>query len=146
MYGRVDNTALVAGYFDPLHAGHIALFKFAKQFGRVIVATHPVEHVLLKSPFYIYDLETKLALLRGYSDCVDETYVAHSIDVAEVILALKPTYFVKGSDYLTKPLPQLEVEACQEVGCKILYHDIPMLGSSSAIKANILEQLKWKSR
>ncbi len=50
---------------------------------------------------------------------------------AELIRRLKPTYFIKGPDYLTQVLP--EELACDDVGTHVVIHQANKIQDSSKL-------------
>lgn len=138
---NTEKTILVAGYFDPIHPGHLEHFRYAKQFGQVIVATHPVEHILEKSPFYVYTLEERMSIIEGFTDCVDRVVACDCVDVSGLIRSLRPNFFLKGPDYEPQNVPIMERDACIEVNCVIIYQPGLKRNNSSNIKKRIINQV-----
>jgi cytidyltransferase-like protein len=139
------NSVLVAGYFDPPHAGHLEMFEFAKNCvkdAHVIVVIHSVQDIINKNGFYIYTPYELTEILKGFKHCIDEVVMCMDIDgsVTQTLKFLKPDYFVKGPDRNQNNMPKSELEVCNEIGCKVIYQSGSKLSSSSDIKKRIRDQ------
>jgi cytidyltransferase-like protein len=118
-------TVAVCGYFDPLHDGHRSHFKEAKGFGnKLVVIIHTDELCARKKGFCYQPLEERINEIKKES-CVDEVVVAVDVDgtVAQTLLLVKPDILCKGGDRkpTDKPIPQSEIDACDKLGCTIIY-------------------------
>lgn len=94
-------TVAANGCFDCLHAGHVALLRFAKQQGdRLIVLVNSDESVKrLKGPTRpIMPLEHRVALLEACR-YVDEIIVFDDDTPERALEAIRPDVLVKGGDY-----------------------------------------------
>lgn len=114
------------GYFDPLHDGHRSHFKAARALGdKLVVITHPDELCIKKKGWYFKKLADRVQDLLDEPD-VDDVIVSidHDGTVAETLKMVKPKIFAKGGDRNPedKPIPQSEIDACEEIGCKIVYN------------------------
>jgi FAD synthetase len=96
---------LCSGYFNLLHAGHVELLAFASKYGKVTVAINDDEHCQRK-----YGTKAMLASHRLYclNACkyVESTCVFGEDTPSELILRLKPKYYIRGYDYANKALPE----------------------------------------
>ena len=130
---------LVAGYFDPLHDGHLDhIMKAAKIGDFLYIVTHTdaaterdkgarfttviFRHFMLQA--ILHELRIPGAVL-----------VIDDATVAGVIRQFKPDIFAKGGDRIPGNMPQAEIEACAAVKCSIVYGIGDQLNSSSEIKA-----------
>ena len=145
-------NVMISGYFDPIQPGHIELFKYAKggsylgdycRVPHVIAVIHTPRDIIKKSGFYIYETEELKSILLGHKLLVDEVVEAVDVDglVAETIRKIRPEYFVKGPDRHPENMPEEELLACEEVGCKIIYQPGRKINSSSNIKNRIYNQI-----
>lgn len=139
---------MVAGFFDPLHQGHLDLFKYAK-FGdytkedvQVVAVIHPTIDIVRKSGFYIYEYGELKDLLLGLP-WIDKVEPAMDTDglVSNSLKYIKPNYFVKGPDRNPTNMPKEELEVCEEIGCRVVYQPGIKMGNSSNIKDRIRRQL-----
>ena len=115
-------TAIVSGYFDPLHVGHLEYFKLAKDLAdELIVIVNNREQCLLKKGDEFMDENDRLEIVF-HLDMVDEAILAQDKDksVSETIEAInrmKPfdkLIFCNGGDRDASNSP--EVQVCGELG------------------------------
>ena len=114
---------VVAGGFDPLHYGHVRHILAAKELGdSLIVIVGTDYHMKLKKGFVFMPFAERVEIIRAIRG-VDE--VIGSIDkdgsVVKTLQLLQPDIYAKGGDRTPKTMPVKEIEACKEMGCKIVY-------------------------
>lgn len=124
----------ISGYFDPIHDGHLDHIEKAKALGDwlvVIVSTE--EQCLTKHGWVWLSLEGKCRLLKKLG--ADEIVLKVDTDgtSCETLRLIRPDIFAKGAEYDDSNTP--EVEACREIGCKIVYGVGDRLNRSSDIQA-----------
>lgn len=132
-------VSLVTGCFDLTHVGHIGLIDFAANYGLVVIGINSDESVSkLKGPKRpINDLNARM-LMAHHIKGVRHVFQIDEETVTDAILGIKPTYWVKGSDYTLDTLNQDERHAAESVGTKILFAT-KVEGYSST---KIIEKLK----
>ena len=113
------------GGFDPLHEGHIRLFKEAKQLGDIlIVMLNSDKQLTMKkgSPFYPSQNERK-EILESIK-YVDKVIIdpGKNVTCEEALKLIRPDILAKGGDRAPGSMPQIELDVCKEVGCKIVYN------------------------
>jgi cytidyltransferase-like protein len=113
------------GGFDPLHEGHIRLFKEAKKLGDVLVVMLNSDAQLIKkkgSTFYLSQDERK-EIVESIK-YVDKVIIDPGKDITcEAALKLvKPHILAKGGDRVAGSMPEVELNTCRELGCKIVYN------------------------
>ena len=59
-----EKTILVSGAFNPLHFGHLLLFREASKYGKVVVALNSDEWVKKNKGYLLYDFEARKSLLE----------------------------------------------------------------------------------
>ena len=115
-------TAIVSGYFDPLHVGHLEYFKMAKDLAdELIVIVNNREQCMLKKGDEFMDEHDRLEIVF-HLDMVDEAIIAVDEDksVSETIRMIhrfKPMnklIFCNGGDRDASNSP--EVKVCSELG------------------------------
>jgi len=116
----------VAGKFDPLHRGHKKHIREAAKLGNwLVVITHPDEVVARTSAkgFCYQPLAERVAALRKELACIDEVVVAEDEGgtVAQTLKNIRPANFAKGGDRIPGNMPQNEIDACEKIGCDIIY-------------------------
>ena len=99
-------TAIVSGYFDPLHIGHIEYFKLAKELAdELVVIVNNREQCLLKKSDEFMDERDRLEIVY-HLDMVDEVLISTDKDKTvckslEMIAQFKPyndLVFCNGGD------------------------------------------------
>ena len=119
---KKKKTAIVSGYFDPLHIGHIEYFKMAKDLAdELIVIVNNREQCLLKKGDEFMIEKDRLEIVY-HLDMVDEAILACDEDksVCETIKMIhrfKPMdklIFCNGGDRDASNSP--EVKVCSELG------------------------------
>ncbi len=87
------------GVFDPLHIGHVRHFEAAKAKGDVLVVTVTPDRFVNKGPHRPYFNEELRAESAAALGCVDFAAVNRWPSAVETLRLLKPSVYVKGSDY-----------------------------------------------
>ena len=115
-------TAIVSGYFDPLHVGHIEYFKLAKELAdELVVIVNNRQQCLLKKGDEFMDEHDRLEIVY-HLDMVDEAILACDKDKSvsetiEMVNRFKPynkLIFCNGGDRDASNSP--EVQVCSELG------------------------------
>ncbi len=124
---KLRKTVVVAtgGGFDPLHEGHIRLFKEAKKLGDVLIIMLNSDAQMTKkkgSTFYPSQDERK-EILESVK-YIDKVVIDPGKDVTcEAALKLvKPDILAKGGDRSVSKMPEIELKTCKELGIKIVYN------------------------
>ncbi|MFC1945199.1 adenylyltransferase/cytidyltransferase family protein [Chloroflexota bacterium] len=127
----------VCGKFDPLHNGHIDhIIKASKLGDALLVITGDDDIVAMGKGVCYIPLSYRILILEGLllRLCIEGSVVV-SIDkdgtATETIRKYKPDILAKGGDRTENNMPRNEVEACKDVGCKIVYGIGDLLNSSS---------------
>lgn len=100
-----NRKVLVSGCYDLLHAGHVAFFKSASNFGKLYVSIGKDENIFRlkgKKPYFSQD---ERAYMVGAVKYVSEAFVASGegmLDFEEDMKRIKPDYFVVNSDGYTE--------------------------------------------
>ena len=116
----------VSGGFDPLHIGHVRLFRAAKQLGDKLVVIINNDHWLRKKKGVIFMPERDRKEIIEALDSVDRVVLtAHSpnatdMSVNTALQRIKPHIFANGGDRTKKNIP--EVAACKKMGCKMVFN------------------------
>ena len=113
---------------DPPHVGHIRLLldsaKISQDAGTLfIVLVNDDEFLMRKKGFVFMPLAERMeviAAIRGVDYVAPWSSPTQFVD--EAIRLIKPKYFTKGGDRSSPAQIALcELQACNEVGCEILY-------------------------
>lgn len=117
---------ITSGYFDPIHAGHIELFKLAKALGDklVVILSRDEQCILKKGKVFMPEEERKLILES--IKYIDEVFMSIDKDKTsrESIRAIAKRYkgneiiYAKGGDRYAYEIPETPV--CKELEIKII--------------------------
>jgi cytidyltransferase-like protein len=122
-------VAMVDGGFDPLHPGHIAYFREAAALGHPVLCNVAADDwVGQKHPPLLTQAER--AVVIDAIRWVEYTHLALSA-TADVLTALRPRFYVKGSDWRDR-LPVSERDVCADLGIEVVFLDT-VTRSSTAI-------------
>jgi len=117
-----EKTILVSGAFNPLHFGHLLLFKAASKYGKVIVALNSDEWVMKNKGHLLFDFDTRKSLLE---EC---GYVSEVIpfddsdgDAVYALFEVRPTYFGNGGSATSLSLPKEEMQVCGYLGIEPVF-------------------------
>lgn len=150
---RKQIIVAVSGGMDPLHIGHIRLFKAAKKLGDKLVVILNNDNWLRnkKTQVFMHQNERK-EILEAIEEVDRVVITGHSVSpkdmsVSSELLKIKPNVFVKGGDRKSeKDVP--EAEACRKIGCRMVFN----LGHggnfqySSWLLANYIRSLNRKKQ
>jgi len=136
-----NKTVMVSGCYDLVHGGHIAFFKDAAQFGKLIVCIGSDENInRLKFHDSLFTQEERTYLLDSIT-YVDQAIVATGtgmLDFEPELARIKPDYFVVNEDGYTEGKKEL----CDKYGVELkVLKRIPEEGlparSSTSVKDRI---------
>jgi len=104
-------VVLANGCFDLFHAGHIRYLAGAKELGDVlVVGINSDEQVrILKGEKRPYIDENERAEIVSALRFVDFVTIFPEPTVEELILAIRPDFHAKGTDYTTDTVPEREI-------------------------------------
>lgn len=102
----MQKKILTTGTFNLCHAGHIRLFEFCSQFGKLTVGINADPYLWEK-----YGKEKTIPLVdRVYvlKACkyIEQVVVFTEKEPTKLISKIKPDLYVKGPDYLNKDIPE----------------------------------------
>ena len=113
------------GGFDPLHEGHIRLFKEAKKLGDILVVMlNSDEQLKKKKGQTFYPSENARKEIIESIRYVDKVIIDPGKDVTceEALKLVKPNILAKGGDRIEGSMPEIELSVCKELGCRIIYN------------------------
>ena len=123
---REKIVVVVSGGFDPLHIGHVRLFKHAKELGDKLVVILNNDNWLRKKKGNIFMPENERAEIIEALEMVDEVVLtdhkenASDISISLTLLKVKPDIFANGGDRKIDNIP--EIEACREIDCEVVFN------------------------
>ncbi len=113
--------ALCHGTFDLLHIGHVRYFKEARKYGDILIVTLTADEFVLKGadrPIFNESLRAEMIAALEYVDYVSIVKDKTAIPAIE---AIKPDYYVKGSEYKDS-LNDITGKIIDEEKCLKKYH------------------------
>ena len=121
MNESTTHTVTVSGGFDPIHVGHIRMFKDAARFGRLIVILNSDEWLIRKKGYIFMTFEERKEIIEALG-CVSQVSEVDDTDltVCEALDRLSPTFFANGGDRKSENVP--EVELCNKLGINLLWN------------------------
>lgn len=111
----------VSGGFDPIHKGHIALFKEAKKLGDELVVILNCDKWLDKKKGKAFMSQEDRKIVIEAIKYVDSVYIHESddYDVVEALKEIKPDIFANGGDRYMENTPELDY--CMEQGIRAVF-------------------------
>ena len=114
-------TVAVSGGFDPVHIGHIRLFKEAKQLGdRLVVILNSDRFLVIKkgNPFMPFEERKEILESIEYINkvipCIDKDQ-----SVCKTLKKLKPDIFANGGDRISNNIPEIDI--CERYNIKMIF-------------------------
>ncbi len=126
---------LASGCFDPLHVGHVQHLRHAKRLGNVLIVAVTGDAFVGKGPGRPRSPDVHRAEVIAALREVDAAVVNQGPNSVQIIDAVRPHVFVKGSEYLTNRTPQIiaETDAVEQYGGRVEFVTGPVVCSSTAI-------------
>ena len=114
-----STEVLVTGTFNVMHAGHVRLLEFASRYGKVVVGINADSYLKNKYGDHAVPLVDRSYVL---SSCkyVTDVVMFREDEPSNLILRLRPKYYIKGPDYSKGEL--VEMAAIQRAGAKLIIH------------------------
>lgn len=142
----VHKVVMVSGGFDPVHIGHVRMFKEAKKLGdELVVYINNDNWLKLKKGYVFMPEHERKEIIESFA-MVDRVILSNhkketaDISVAEGLRSIRPHIFAKGGDRHCGNLPTAETLVCNEIGCVII-NDVGLGGkvqSSSELVKKVL--------
>mgnify|MGYP001563772908 FL=1 len=120
--GKSKIVVAVSGYFNPIHIGHIRLFKEAKKLGtKLIVIVNNDKQVKLKGSIPFMNEKERMEIIAALA-AVDNVILAIDKDrtVCKTLKLIRPDIFANGGDRTKNNIP--EVAVCQEINCQMVFN------------------------
>lgn len=135
----------VSGGFDPIHIGHLHLFKEAKKIGNELVVILNNDNWLKKKKGYNFLPQKERKEILAALRYVDRVFLTKhqpnpkDMSVSRELRLLKPNVFANGGDRTLSNI--LEVAVCREIDCRMVFNvgKGGKLQSSSWLLKNFLE-------
>lgn len=118
-----EKVVVVSGYFNPVHKGHISMFKEAKKFGnKLIVIINSDKQVEMKGSRKFMDEDERKYIVESFG-CVDQAIISIDDDKTQckTLAMLKPHIFANGGDRRNEDdLPEAAV--CKEQNIEMIFN------------------------
>jgi cytidyltransferase-like protein len=142
----MDKKVLVSGCFDLLHAGHIAFFKTAAEFGRLHVAVGADENIrLLKGKAPYFSQEERVYMVNSVR-YVEQAFVAAGsgmLDFEPDMRCIRPDVFIVNRDGHTPDKRAL----CRKLGIEYtILERIPEPGLLARASSSTKRELQFPYR
>ena len=132
----------VSGGFDPVHFGHLRLFKAAKKLGDQLIVILNNDHWLLEKKGFVFMLQKERQEILKAIKWVDRVVLTShpknpkDMSVCRELKKIKPDIFANGGDRTRKNIP--EKETCKKIGCQMVFN----VGGGKKIQSSswLLEQ------
>lgn len=137
-----ETVAHAHGTFDLLHIGHLRHLRQARGEGTMLIVTLTADAHVNKGPGRPVFAELMRAEMLAALDCVDYVGICHFPRAVEAIQAIRPSVYVKGSDYkdarddITGGIV-LERNAVEAHGGRIAFTEDITFSSSSLINRHL---------
>lgn len=119
---KKEIVVTTSGGFDPVHVGHIRLFREAKALGDKLVVILNTDDFLLKKKGYVFmPFDERKEILESikYVDkvipCIDTDQT-----VSKTLEKLRPDVFAKGGDRKESNTPELPI--CKELNIRVVFN------------------------
>lgn len=118
----------VSGGFDPIHIGHVRMFREAKKLGDKVIVILNNDNWLKKKKGYVFMSQQERKEVIEALECVDEViFTKHpknpkDMTVCRELLELKPDIFANGGDRKGINIATPEVAVCKNINCKDVYN------------------------
>jgi D-beta-D-heptose 7-phosphate kinase/D-beta-D-heptose 1-phosphate adenosyltransferase len=116
----MKKTIAVSGGFDPVHVGHIRLFREASIYGELVVILNTDDFLIQKKGYVFMPLRERKEVLESIR-YVSWVFVSVDSDmtVCRSLETLRPNIFANGGDRGKGNVPESEV--CDRLGIEMLY-------------------------
>ena len=119
---KKQKVVVVSGGFDPLHLGHLRMFKEASKLGRLVVIINSDGWLRRKKGAHFMSATERAEIIKEF-ECVDEVFLFNSVrlDVGIALQVIEPDIFANGGDRKSeKDLPEADI--CREMGIKMVFN------------------------
>ena len=124
--GKEERIVAVSGGFDPVHIGHLKMFREARALGDRLVVILNNDNWLKAKKGYNFMDEDERAEIISEMRCVDDVIISGheegctDMSVCEALEDLRPDIFANGGDRKADNIP--EYELCEKLGIKMVFN------------------------
>lgn len=126
MSDKKQIVVAVSGGFDPIHPGHVRMFRDAKQLGDKLIVIINNDNWLQKKKKFVFMNQKERKEVIESIKYVDEVVISkhkhdpEDMSVTEELRRLKPDIFANGGDRTKKNVPEDAV--CKRLGIKMIFN------------------------
>lgn len=119
-------VVVTSGGFDPVHIGHVRMFREAKALGDHLIVLLNNDHWLKSKKGYVFMPEEERKEIIECFSFVDEVIITKhepnctDMSVCNDLKVIKPTIFCNGGDRKEGNIP--EYDLCDELGIKMKFN------------------------
>lgn len=123
---KKKRVVVVSGGWDPVHIGHVRLFKEARKLGDELVVILNNDNWLRKKKGSVFMPQDERREIIEALSAVDRVVLSQhplnpkDMSVVEDLKRIRPDIFANGGDRVKKNIP--EVAVCREIGCKMVFN------------------------
>lgn len=116
----------VSGGYDPIHFGHVRLFRAARKLGDKLVVIINNDNWLKKKKGRVFMPQAERKEITEEFACVDQVVISQhpkdpkDMSVCKELELIRPDIFANGGDRTLKNIP--EVATCKKIGCKMVFN------------------------
>ena len=126
----MGKIVLTTGTFNIVHAGHIELFEFCNLYGKLFVGINSSEYLEEKYGTKCISTNNRIKVLSQLS-MIEEIFIFEENTPCKLIEKVRPSYYVKGPDYVNQDIPELNI--LNELNIKFLIPNTNKILSTSNI-------------
>ncbi len=126
MEDKKQIVVVVSGGFDPIHIGHVRLFKEAKKLGDKLAVILNNDNWLLKKKGFVFIPQSERKEIIEALESVDEVILTNhgpnpeDMSVCRELEKIKPDIFANGGDRTKDNIPERAI--CDAIGCKMVFN------------------------
>ena len=101
-------TVAVSGYFDPIHVGHLEMFKFAKALGDklIVIINNDKQAIMKKGKSFMNEID-RMEIVRAIKGVDDvKLSIDDDLTVNETLRIIQPDIFANGGDRNFDEVPE----------------------------------------
>ncbi|MDA2922091.1 adenylyltransferase/cytidyltransferase family protein [Patescibacteria group bacterium AH-259-L07] len=119
-------VVVVSGGWDPIHIGHVRLFRAARKLGDKLIVILNNDNWLIKKKGHVFMPEAERKEIIEELASVDEVVLTQhpkdpkDMSVCKEFELIRPDIFANGGDRTRENIP--EVATCKKIGCKMIFN------------------------
>ncbi len=123
---KTPTWVAVSGGFDPIHIGHVRMFREARKLGDKLVVIMNNDHWLRMKKGFTFMPQKERAEIIGHLPFVDRVVITDhkrndtDKSVSRTLAKVRPDIFANGGDRMSKNTP--EVALCKSLGIKMVFN------------------------